>query len=357
MYTSNFLRRCRPAHKWCDHRAAITMAFSDIHVENKVAGTSWSKRSLKWRACIRIDFGTFHIGYYEDQFQAGNNYVAVKSAIQEFKKLSEHCKNHKEKVVLFRDWKSKIIHVCSRDKSSKFSGVMWSDRAQKWVTHIYIGRILYQIANYKKDEERQASNDYQIILSHKQDIEAALSEIPDRIEKVRYFKSKVCELLGYSLISMTSDRPGLSWNQKDSNWEVYAYIDNMKFALRRYDPKEIDIAKHHLHLLMGQRDRLQKDFASLSNNAERRSHFRQVMKSLLGEQQLKKRGRRKVTTQQTTGEQGAAVEVPSSPSPVHSVPDNSSSPHSPHSAIKFVSPHMGSLRLIRLPKRRDALVR
>jgi hypothetical protein len=97
---------------------------SKFNSTSKHYGVSWDKKSRKWRASVRVNGVTEHLGYYfDDEVEAAK---AVDKFLREEGKLEN---------VNFDD---KGDFIYAPRKSSQYTGVSWHSRRKKWKVYITV---------------------------------------------------------------------------------------------------------------------------------------------------------------------------------------------------------------------------
>ena len=111
---------------------------------SKYSGVCWSDDLKKWRANICFNKHQYYLGLFDTEKEAKEKY--------------DYALNNKEE----------IINRPTKKKTSKYTGVYWVNKDQKWFAHIKINKKNYHLGSF--DSEEKANEVYQYALNNKNEI-------------------------------------------------------------------------------------------------------------------------------------------------------------------------------------------
>ena len=200
-------------------------------VTSKYTGVSWNKQKKKWIAMIRLEGKLRYIGNYENEEEAGIDYARV---IFKYKSKEASTKTKKRRrsnsfsIDLSDVPKQSPIPKIKTDgrmkeKASRYTGVVWNQKMNKWHAQILIeGKVRY-IGCYDNEEDagmnyaravykykgKKALDEARVQASQIK-YELDLSDVPSILPIVKSGDGRTKE--------NTSKYTGVSWNKSVNRW-------------------------------------------------------------------------------------------------------------------------------------------
>jgi hypothetical protein len=117
--------------------------FKHISSSSQYTGVTWFKQCKKWQSCIFINGKSKHLGYFDNEKEASDYYEAA--------------------LICVNEGSIEDIIIKKRVTSSKYKGVCFDKKANKWRSQIkYKGKQI-QIGRFKTEEQAyQSYLDYKI---------------------------------------------------------------------------------------------------------------------------------------------------------------------------------------------------
>ena len=91
-------------------------------------GVFWCKRENKWCSKIHIEGKTYNLGYFKDEEKASEKYQKV-----------------------LKDWIEQKTKPIIREQSSKYKGVSWAKKTNKWQSQIIINKKSKFLGYFKNE--------------------------------------------------------------------------------------------------------------------------------------------------------------------------------------------------------------
>jgi hypothetical protein len=180
-------------------------------------GVAWEKSNNKWKANIKYNGKRHHLGCFEDEKEAARAYDKP-ARVQHGLKAQLNFPTKKEQAA--EEAKQQRWIKCG-EAPSKYRGVNWYKRINKWVAQIGYDGKQYHLG-YFEEEEEQAARAY------------------DRAARVQHGEKAQLNFPaeGESGSRKSSKYRGVSWCKRDNKWRPQIRYDGKKHNLGYFEDEE-----------------------------------------------------------------------------------------------------------------------
>jgi hypothetical protein len=196
------------------NRSCLNIVCIHSSSKSRYTGVNWISQSNKWKAEMKFDGKSSHLGCFDDEEEAARKHDEVSALLGK---------------PLFFSGEGKVEAVKgSKGDSSRYKGVSWYSRSNKWKAQITIdGKLTY--LGYFRDEDDAA---------HKYDESAAPLGRPLNFSGKGQIETVEGRCLGPSRYM------GVSWNRPRNKWIARISIDGKTTFLGAFKD-EVDAARKY----------------------------------------------------------------------------------------------------------------